>query len=301
MDTIDGMRTFAAVAAHASFTEGARQVGISTKLASKYIGQLEERLNAQLFNRTTRSVTLTDTGRSYYERCLPLLEQFDELEGLVQQTQTELAGRIRITAPTGYGSAQLIHLLKPFQETHPSVSVELHLSDHHVSLVDEGYDLAIRFGHLKESNLVARKLADMRIVCCASPDYLARAGTPAHPGALAAHNCLLQLAGTNIDQWEFKGPDGVYNVAVAGTFRANSPRAVANMAADGLGIGRVPLYTAQPFLDAGTLTLLFEQQEAKVVGLYAVYPPNRHLTARIRALIDHLASQLRQRRAVGGL
>ena len=122
MDTIVGMRTFAAVAAHASFTEGARQVGISTKLASKYVSQLEERLNAQLFHRTTRSVTLTDTGKSYFERCLPLLEQFDELEGLVQKKQTDLAGRIRITAPTGYGSAQLVRLLKPFQEAHPKVS-----------------------------------------------------------------------------------------------------------------------------------------------------------------------------------
>lgn len=295
MDTIDGMRTFAAVAAHASFTEGARQVGISTKLASKYVSQLEARLNAQLFNRTTRSVTLTDTGKSYYARCLPLLEQFDELEGLVQQTQTELAGRIRITAPTGYGSAQLVHLLKPFQVTHPNVSIELHLSDHHVSLVDEGYDLAIRFGTLKDSTLVARKLTDMRIVCCASPDYLAQFGTPKDPAALTMHNCLMQTTGNNIDHWEFRGPDGEMVVPVSGNFRANSPRAVANMAADGLGIGRVPLYTAQPFLDADSLQLLFQEQEVKVLGLYATYPPNRHLTARIRALIDHLVAELRQK------
>ncbi len=293
MDTIQGMRAFAAVAAHSSFTEGAKQIGISTKLASKYVGQLEDRLNAQLFNRTTRSVTLTDTGRSYYERCLPLLEQFDELEGLVQQRQTELAGRIRITAPTGYGSAELIHLLKPFQTQHPKVSVELHLSDHHVSMVEEGYDLAIRFGALKDSTLVARKLMDMRIVCCASPDYLTKHGIPSGPAALATHNCLLQTAGTNFDHWAFKGTDGPYSVTVAGNFRANSPRALANMAADGMGIGRIPLYTAQPFLASGQLKLLFESQEAVSVGLFAVYPQNRHLTARIRALIEHLVTQLR--------
>ncbi|SPH20375.1 HTH-type transcriptional regulator DmlR [Ascidiaceihabitans donghaensis] len=291
MDTIAGMKTFAAVAAHASFTEGARQVGISTKLASKYIGQLEERLNAQLFNRTTRSVTLTDTGRSYYDRCLPLLEQFDELEGLVQQRQSELAGRIRITAPTGYGSSQLVHLLKPFQTANPKVSIELHLSDAHVSLIEEGHDLAVRFGALKDSSLVARKLMDMRIVCCAAPEYLETHGHPNEPAALTTHNCLLQTTSSHIDQWEFQGPQKIYNVAVSGNFRANSPRAVANMAADGLGIGRVPLYTAQPFLDAGRLQLLFEAEEAKVLGLYAVYPPSRHLTARIRAVIDHLAAQ----------
>lgn len=291
MDTVDGMKTFAAVAAHESFTEGARQVGISTKLASKYIGQLEERLNAQLFNRTTRSVTLTDTGRSYYERCLPLLEQFDELEGLVQQRQTELAGRIRITAPTGYGSSQLVGLLQPFQVAHPKVSIELHLSDHHVSIVEDGHDLAIRFGILKDSSLVARKLMDMRIVCCASPDYLAKQGVPKEPAALTTHNCLLQASTAVTDHWEFKGPKGQYTVPVYGNFRANSPLAVANMAAGGLGIGRLPLYTAQPFLDAGRLKLIFEEQEAKVLGLYAVYPPSRHLTGRIRAVIDHLAAQ----------
>jgi len=293
MDTVEGIRTFIAVASHQSFTEGAKRVGISTKLASKYVGQLEQRLNAQLLHRTTRSVTLTDTGRSYYERCLPLLEQFDELEDLVQLRQTDLSGRIRITAPTGYGAMHLVRLLHPFQDAHPHVGIELHLSDHNVSLVDEGYDLALRFGTLKDSNLVARKLMDMRIVCCASPDYLQTHGIPQQPQALATHNCLIQAIGSQNDQWDFKGPDGVYKVAVSGNFRANSPAAIASMAADALGIGRIPLYTAQPYLDNGRLQLLFEDAEPRVIGLYAVYPPSRHLTARIRALIDHLADQFK--------
>ncbi|MFT6023953.1 MAG: DNA-binding transcriptional LysR family regulator [Ascidiaceihabitans sp.] len=291
MDTIAGMRTFAAVATHASFTEGAKRVGISTKLASKYVGQLEQRLDAQLFHRTTRSVTLTETGSAYLERCLPLLEQFDELEGLVQKTQSELAGRIRITAPTGFGSSQLVHLLRPFQAAHPKVTIELNLSDHHVSVVEQGFDLAIRFGELKDSSLVARKLMDMRIVCCASPEYLMQNGEPRDPTALSTHNCLLQTVSGQSDHWVFKNRGGVYTVPVSGNFRANSPLAVANMAADGLGIGRMPFYTAAPFLKDARLKVLFESEEAKVIGLYAVYPPSRHLTARIRALIDHLAAQ----------
>lgn len=291
MDTIAGMRTFAAVAAQESFTEGAKRVGISTKLASKYIGQMEDRLDAQLFHRTTRSVTLTETGAAYYKRCLPLLEQFDELEGLVRDKQSEFAGRIRLTAPTGFGSSQLVNMLQPFQAKHPKVSVELHLSDHHVSVVEDGYDLAIRFGVLKDSSLVARKLMNMRIVCCASPAYLKAHGDPREPAALSTHNCLLQTTDGFSDNWEFSGPKEPYTVSVSGNFRANSPLAVANMAADGLGIGRVPLYTVEPFLDKDRLRLIFEKEEAKVVGLYAVYPPSRHLTARIRALIDHLAAQ----------
>ena len=291
MDTVEGMRAFVAVATHQSFTEGAKRVGISTKLASKYVGQLEQRLNAQLLHRTTRSVTLTDTGRSYFDRCLPLIEQFDELEDLVQLRQADLSGRIRITAPTGYGAMHLVRLLHPFQDAHPDVEIELHLSDHNISLVDEGFDLALRFGTLKDSNLVARKLMDMRIVCCASPGYLKAHGVPQQPQALTTHNCLVQTIGSQNDQWDFKGPDGIYKVPVSGNFRANSPPAVASMAADGLGIARMPLYTAQPYLDDGRLQLLFEEAEARVIGMYAVYPPSRHLTVRIRALIDHLAAQ----------
>lgn len=291
MDTLIGMRVFVAVATQKSFTVGAKRVGISAKLASKYIGQFEERLGAQLFYRTTRTVNLTETGVAYLERCVPLLEQFDDLERAVQSRQTELAGRIRITAPTGFGATQLVHLLKPFQIAHPGVNVELHLSDHTVSVVEEGFDLAIRFGALKDSNLVARKLMDMRIVCCASPDYLKEHGTPRDPAALQTHNCLLQNMSATTDHWEFKGQTGPNTVPVTGNFKANSPLAIANMAADGLGIGRVPFYTAEPFLKDGRLQLLFESQEIKVSGLYAVYPPSRHLTARIRALIDHLAEQ----------
>lgn len=293
MDTIQGMRTFVAVAAQSSFTDGAKRVGISTKLASKYVGQLEDRLDAQLFNRTTRSVTLTETGTAYYERCLPLLEQFDELEGLVQARQSELAGRIRITAPTGFGATRLVAMLKPFQTTHPKVTIELNLSDQHVAMIEDGFDLAVRFGALSDSSLVARKLMDMRIVCCAAPQYLARHGIPESPAALAAHNCLLQSSAGNSDVWEFRDGGRILPVTVSGNFRANAPLAVANMAADGLGIGRIPLYTAQTFMAAGRLQLLFEAQEAKVIGLYAVYPPSRHLTARIRALIDHLVEQFK--------
>ena len=296
MDTLTGMRTFAAIAAHGSFTEGAKRLGISTKLASKYVRQLEERLGAQLFHRTTRSVNLTETGRAYYTRCLPLLDQFDELEGLVQARQSELAGPIRITAPTGFGSKQLVHALKPFQAIHPKVSIELHLSDHHVSVIDEGFDLAVRFGDLKDSSLVAKKLMDMRIVCCASPDYLEQHGTPTTPDALAIHNCLLRTTTVHVEHWDFRIDGTVQSIPVSGNFKANSPRAVAHMAADGLGIGRTPLYTAEPFIESGRLRLLFKEYEARTIGLYAVYPPSRHLTARIRAVIDHLVAYFSAKR-----
>lgn len=289
MDTLEGMRVFVAVADQQSFTRGAKRLGMSTKLASKYVRQLEERLGAQLFNRTTRSVTLTDTGRAYLERCVPLLDQLDEMEGVVQARQSELAGSIRVTAPTGFGSRELVQALEPFQRANPKVSIQLQLSDQHIAIIDEGIDLAIRFGALKDSSLVARKLMDMRLVVIASPAYLSEHGKPDHPNALATHNCLLQLTSADPSNWTFKIDEEEVSVHVDGSFKANSPRAVAYMAAGGLGIGRCPYYTAKPFLERSALKVLFPEQEANSTTLNAVYPPNRHLTARIRALIEHLA------------
>lgn len=288
MDTIAGMRAFAAVAAQTSFTQGAKQLGISTKLASKYVRQLEEKLGAQLLNRTTRSVTLTETGQVYFQHCVSILEQLDELDHLVQARQTELAGTIRITAPTTFGGGNLVEAILPFQEKHPKVVIDLHLSDRRVSLIDGGFDLAIRFGSLEDSSLVARKLLTMRLVVCASPDYLKKHGMPNHPSDLEKHNCLILTGGRDFNHWRFNINGEVLAYHMRGSFRASSPRAVAQMAASGLGITMCPLYAVKPLLAEGRLQLLFEDKEAIVSPLCAVYPSNRYLTTRVRALIDHL-------------
>ena len=289
MDTVEGMRTFVAVAMELSFTGAAKRLGISAKVASKQIQQLESKLAAQLFYRTTRSVTLTETGRAYFDRCVPLLDQFDELENLVQSNQTVLAGPIRIAAPTAFGSSLLIAALKGFQLEHPKVRVDLSLSDTNVALVEEGFDLGIRFGQLQDSSLIAHRFLDMRVVICASPNYLEQHGEPSHPKDLSTHNCLVQSATHDGEHWTFKVDDQLISVPVSGSFSTNSPRALAHMAAGGLGITQVPKYVLEPFLASGELQLLFENNEASDFSLYAIYPPSRHLTARIRALIDYLA------------
>jgi DNA-binding transcriptional LysR family regulator len=292
MDTIDSMRIFVAVAGQKSFTAGAKQLGISTNLASKHVRQLEARLGAQLIHRTTRRVTLSDTGLAYFERCVFIIDQFDELEGLVQERQSELAGPIRITAPTGFGSRELVEAIRPFQITHPKVSINLHLSDQHVDILDEGFDLAIRFGPLQNSTLIARKLLTMRLVVFASPEYINTHGEPLHPSDLSTHNCLLQSSSADPEHWAFTVAGTEQKYRVNGSFTANSPRAVAHMAVGGLGIGRCPLYTVEPFLKSGELVLLFDDKMVSVFNLYAVYPSARHLTARIRKLIDHLVTAL---------
>lgn len=290
MDTIEAMRTFAAVARELSFTRGAKQVGISTKVASKQVLMLEARLSAQLFNRTTRSVTLTETGAAYFERCLPLLDQFDELEGIVQLRQSELAGQIRISAPTAFGSSELVEAIEPFQNAHPKVTIELQLSDQHVAVVEDGFDLAIRLGELEDSSLVARRLMKMRVVVFASPEYIKRYGEPKHPSALSSHNCLVLQFSSDSRHWRFRVSGQTASFPVGGSFKANSPRAIAHMAAGGLGIGRAPLYVVERFVQSGQLKLLFESMETDGFGLYAIYPQSRHLTARIRMLIDHFVA-----------
>ncbi|WP_412495196.1 LysR substrate-binding domain-containing protein [Vibrio cyclitrophicus] len=290
MDTIEAMRVFVNVARQKSFTQGAKQSDLSTKLASKYVRQLEARLDAQLFYRTTRSVTLTETGRAYYKRCQPILEQFDELEDLVQDRQKELSGTIRLTASTGFGSKELIEPLLSYQKQHPEVKVNLRLSDNHIAVVEEGVDIAIRFGKLQDSNLMARKLKDMRVVFFASPDYLSLNGLPTHPEELVDHNCLLFRSSTDSKNWHFNLNGQIVSCPVSGTFNADSPRAITNMSRGGLGIGIGPYYAVENHVKSGELTLLFEEMEVEPMGLYAVYPENRHLTARIRALIDHLVA-----------
>lgn len=289
MDTIKCMGAFAAVASQQSFTAGARQLGLSTKVVSKYVKQLEEKLGAQLFHRTTRSVTLTDIGHAYYERCQPLLDQFDELEGLVQERQSELAGPIRITAPTGFGSRELPRAIQTFQQSHPKVNIELYLSDHLVSLVEQRFDLAIRFGELADSSLLARKLLDMAIVVVASPEYLSRYGRPRHPHELSSHNCLLQNTSSDPEHWHFSINNKTESVRVAGNFRANAPRAKSHMALGDMGIARCPLYVVREYIASNQLEILFPEYQSSEIGLYGVYPPGRHLSARIRTLIDHLA------------
>lgn len=291
MDTIDGMRTFVAVALQQSFTGGAKTLGISTKLASKYIGQLEDKLATQLFNRTTRSVTLTEAGNTYLRHCVPILNQINELESILQENQTNIAGPIRLSAPTGFGSQSVIDALSMFQQTHPRIAIDLHLSDHRVSIIEEGIDLAIRLGELEDSSLIARKLTQMDVVVFASKDYLQKHGTPTHPRELAEHNCLALTIATTPNHWAFEAnlqnDSHKFIVPIKGDFKSNSPKALVNMAIKGQGISRAPIYAVAPYIKSGQLEVLFSDYQTEGITLNAIFPPNRHLTTRIRTLIDY--------------
>ncbi len=294
MDKIETMRAFIAVAEQGSFTGAGKKLGLSTKLVSKYVQQLEDRLRTQLFHRTTRSVSLTDVGTAYLDRCRLVVEQVDELDALVRERQTALEGPIRITAPTGFGSTRLTRALIPFLQQHRAVEIDMHLTDSRVAIVEEGFDLAIRIGILRDSTLIARKLVEMPPIVCASPDYLDRHGRPDNPMALPTHVCLLDNNQVEPGVWRFGKGDEEQAIRLEGAVRANSPGALGQMALGGLGIARLPLYVVEDALAAGKLEQLLPDFGAEEFGVYALYPPNRHLTRRVRALIDHLATELGQ-------
>jgi len=295
VDRIETMRAFVAVAQEGSFTAAGRRLGLSTKLVSKYVQQLESQLKTQLFNRTTRSVSLTDVGAAYLEHCRPILEQIDDLDSLVRERQGALAGQIRLTAPTGFGSTRLCEALAPFLRQNPDVELDMRLTDNRLSLVEEGLDLAIRIGSLKDSSLIARKLADMPLVLCASPDYLERHGRPQDPRALSTHTCLVDGNSTGMNTWRFRSNGDEQVLKLNGSVRSNSPGALARMAMGGLGITIAPLYAIEDALKEGRLEHVLPDFSTDTFGLYALYPPNRHLTRRVRALIDHLATEFSAR------
>ncbi|TYC52305.1 LysR family transcriptional regulator [Rhodobacterales bacterium] len=292
MDRIDTMQAFVAVAQEGSFTGAGRRLGMSTKLVSKYVQHLEAQLRTQLFNRTTRSVSLTDVGATYLERCRPLLEEFDELEDLVRERHGALAGPIRLTAPTGFGSTHLSRALVPFLEANPDVELDLRLSDQRIDLVEEGIDLAIRIGTLRDSSLVARKLTDMPMILSASPDYLERRGQPSTPQDLTGHTCLMDSNQVEQSIWRFRKDGKDWKIRLRSNVSTNSPMALCQLAIGGLGIIRCPRYTVREALNTGVLQQVLPDFASDMYGIYALYPPNRHLARRVRALIDHLAVEL---------
>jgi DNA-binding transcriptional LysR family regulator len=284
------MRAFALVATNASFTIAAQRMGRSARLVSKYVADLEGALGVQLLNRTTRSVSLTDAGATYLTLCAPLLDGFDELEDRVRNEQASLRGAIHISAPTGFGTLRLVPSLARFAKKHPHVELDLKFSDRRASIVEEGLDLAIRIGPMRDSSLKVRQLGRMPLVVCASPTYLERAGMPRDPQALAAHECILDGNMTEPTAWKFDVNGQEEAVQVTGRFRVNAPAGSARLATAGAAIARCPAYTVADALKSGNLVELFAEHRVAPYAVAALFPQNRHLTTRVRALIDHLAA-----------
>jgi DNA-binding transcriptional LysR family regulator len=290
MDRLDEINAFAAVADARSFTQAARRLGVSGAQVSKLVARLENRLGARLLNRTTRDVSLTDTGRAYLERARVLLEDFEILETSVSD-HTGPRGLLKISAPMSFGASQLTPALLDFAASCPEVSLEVSSTDRFVNLVEEGFDVAVRIGHLADSSLVARKLADVRMVTCASPEYLARVGTPQTLDALAQHEAIIDTNTGDPFVWRFGSHGDYQDVRVHGRLRFAGADACVAAARQGFGITRTPAFAAAEDLRAGRLAPLLCAFESELIHVYAVYPHARHLAAKVRAFVDFLAQR----------
>jgi len=290
MDRLDEIRAFAAVADARSFTQGARKLDVSSAQVSKLVARLENRLGARLLNRTTRDVSLTDTGLAYLERARDLLERFEILETSVRD-QRGPSGLLKVSAPVSFGKGQLVPALLDFATEHPAVSLEVAFADRIVNLVEEGFDVAVRIGHLTDSSLVAKRLAAVRMVTCAAPGYLQAAGMPMTLEDMALHEAVLDSNGRDPTVWRF-GPHGdVREVRVHGRLKFNGAEACVAAAVAGFGVVRTPAFAAADDLRAGRLVPILCAFEPELIHVHAVYPHARHLAAKVRAFVDFLAKR----------
>ena len=286
---LESMETFVRVVEAGSISAAAEHMGIAKSAVSRRISELEERLGVQLFRRTTRRLNLTDTGRSFHERCVNILADVAEAEQAVSHEHGTLRGRLRVALPLSFGLSQLGPAINAFLEAHPEVEFDLDFNDRQVDLLAEGFDLALRIGDLEDSSLIARRLSSIRSCVCASPAYLQEAGMPRQPGDLARHACLTYSLVPEPRVWRYTGADGkTGSVRVSSRLQANNGDFLHRAALEGKGIALQPLFIVQPSLDAGLLVPLLTDYQWPATSAHALYPHTRHLSHRVRAFIDFL-------------
>jgi len=293
MDTLDGMKTVVAVVETGSFTAASERLNISKALASKYVGEVESRLNVRLFHRSTRKLALTEAGKRYYQQALPLLEEFTELVDSVTGEQSSPQGLLRVSVPVAFGEMKLAPLIPQFMRQFPDISLELILSNSLVDMVEEGIDVRVRIGGVDDSSLIARQLKTLPLILCASPEYLQRHGEPQTPQDIAEHNCIIDSNFRIGKHWPMIDPDGkTETVNVSSRIAASSPSAVKEIAAAGGGIGMVPRFIVEPALQQGLLKEVLPGYRTLEFGLFAMYPHRRYLPKKVRCFIDFMVAEL---------
>lgn len=285
LDRVTGMQVFARVAALGSFSAAGRALGLSQTGVTKHVAALETRLGTRLLHRTTRRLTLTETGRSYLEACERILAEIAEAEAMAGAEGVEAHGTLRLNVPLSFGVREIAPALAAFAAAHPALTIELGLNDRRVDLIEEGWDLAVRIGTLADSGLIARRLAASRLLVCAAPDYLDRHGTPRAPEDLREHNCLGYTL-SDSSGWRFG--DRVY--PVSGTLRAPNGAALVAAASAGLGLVYQPTFLVAEALRAGSLVALDLGAPCPTLPIHALMPPGRR-PAKTRAFVDFLAQR----------
>jgi DNA-binding transcriptional LysR family regulator len=291
MDRWAAMEAFVRVVEAGSFVAAAERLAISTSSLSRLIAELEQHLGARLLNRTTRRLSLTESGQAYYERCVALLAELSEAEALAGQAAHQASGTVRLTCSYNMAEQQVAPAIASFVARQPNVKFEVVVSDRIVDLVEEGFDLAIRIGRVGSERLVARRLGSMRALLAAAPSYLEAHGTPKHPYELSEHNALTYAYTTTPRVWRCTGPDrSVHELRVSGSLHANSGDALRAAAVAGLGVICEPDFLVTGALARGELIRLMPEYDWGGGDIWAVYPSRRHLSLKVRLFVDHFAA-----------
>ena len=288
MDKMTGMMIYTRVVEAGSFSGAARELGLSKSAVSKQISRLEDRLGARLLNRTTRRLSMTEVGTDFYERAARIVGEAEEAEQAVTSRKAEPHGTLRINAPMSFGNLHIAPAIPAFMAQYPELKVSMNLNDRLVDLVEDGYDVAIRIARMPDSSLLARSLAPMHVVACATPDYWKRHTLPLTPTDLKNHNCLIYTYQLNPGAWRFHGPNGPISVNISGNFQANNGDALRAVALGGQGAFLGPAFIVSDDLRAGRLQAVLQDFEVTDLSIYAVYPHGRHLSAKVRAFVDFL-------------
>jgi DNA-binding transcriptional LysR family regulator len=291
VDKFESLKAFSEVVRHGGFAAAARELGVSRSVINKQVIALEKALGAQLLNRTTRKVSPTESGIAFYERSIGILADLAEAEQAVSELQSEPRGSLKINAPMSFGTLHLAPALADFMTRYREVQVQLTLNDRFIDVVEEGFDITIRIADLPDSSLIARKIVAARRVLCASPPYLQQHGIPRHPQDLKQHACLHYGYLASGTLWKFTGTDGEHAVHVDGVLCSNNAEVLKVAACKDLGIALLPTFIAGADLQEGTLTTLMPDYRPPEIAVYALYPPNRHLTAKVRLFIDFLVER----------
>lgn len=293
MDRFGDLQMFVKVVETGSISGAADKLEVAKSAVSRRLSDLEARLGVELMHRTTRRLNLTDSGRVFYERAQRILADLEEAEQSVSHAHCDLSGRLKVALPLSFGLLHLAPLITEFMGQHPQVEFDLDFNDRQIDLMQEGFDLAIRIARLPDSSLIARRLAPIRMCLCASPAYLAQRGTPERPEDLAAHAFLAYSNLANPGLLPFVDPDGKPGeVQIPVATRANNGDFLCRAAVAGNGLVLSPTFYLRGALDRGELMPLLPGYTWPSVDVHAVYPPTRHLSRRVRTLVDFLAQRL---------
>lgn len=286
MDKFTALTVFARVVEHGGFTAAAKKLGTSPSAITKTIARLEDELGTQLFNRTTRRLRPTDYGQEFYQRCIHILADLEDAEAALKRGNTAARGRLRVVTPLSFGRVTLMPELPRFFERYPDIALDLNFSDTAVDLIAEGFDLAVRTGNNTDSRLTTRLLTRGPQVTVAAPRYLAKHGEPETPEALRQHNCLVSRFGP---EWSFRQADGTpFSVRVRGNAVINSGDALREAVVAGTGIAQGTFWLYRKDLERGDVRAILQPYAQEGAPVSVLYPPQRHLPAKLRAFIDFL-------------